>query len=72
MKTKKIVKKITHTPRRFQSHQWKRVNVSALIPSLNVFYSPIPTDKLEVSIASPEEDIEVDKECQPLVTSKIR
>ena len=23
---RKIVKKITHTPRRFQSHQWKRVN----------------------------------------------
>merc|ERR1711967_197578 len=25
-KHKKIVKKITHTPKRFQSHQWKRVN----------------------------------------------
>merc|ERR1712166_1116800 len=23
---RKIVKKITHTPNRFQSHQWKRVN----------------------------------------------
>ena len=26
MSKRKIVKKITHTPNRFQSHQWKRVN----------------------------------------------
>jgi hypothetical protein len=37
----------------------------------SLFYSPIPTERSEVLIASPEEDIEVSKRCQELVANKI-
>ena len=41
---RKIVKKITRIPRRFQSHQWKRVNVSTRPDVLTNSFSPTPTE----------------------------
>ena len=73
MHRRKIVKKITKHPHRFQSDRFKRLNVGTLQFSLNLafFYSQNLTELLEVLIARPEEDSEESLRSQRLVTSKI-
>lgn len=75
MKHKKIIKKIHKIPRRFQSHEYKRVKVSCVDASLRrwcfgkcdrniLFCSLTITERSVVLIASLEEEWRVLRKCQ--------
>ena len=70
MNRRKIVKKITRTPKRFQSDRFKRVNVSSAARRLFKVCSLTPTEKWEVLIASPEEDSRELRRCLRSETSR--
>ena len=81
MKHKKIIKKIHKIPRRFQSHEYKRVKVSCVDASLRrwcfrkcdrnvLFCSLTITERSVVLIASLEEEWRVLRKCQRSVASR--
>lgn len=71
---RKIVKKVTKTPNRFQSHLYMRVSVSSITIIILTFFAFLrpPIEEWEVLIARPEEDGEVCRKKWKSVTSKRR